>query len=340
MTGEETRTHRRPGVFPAGQGQAEPGPDDWGAEVPMPQVAPVRPLPVAGRGWRPLAWAFGALGLLVTFWIGYEIDALVRRVMADYPPLGYAALALSVVLIVGLLGFALREVWALRRLRRIDRLRRRAAGVLAAGRDAVAAREVAGEVRALYAGRPDAAWSSQALDDALSGLMDGDAILHEVERRVLSPLDAAAQAAIRRAAARVTAVTAIAPAVGIDTAVVLANNVRLVREIAAIYGGRPGFMASSRLVREVAISLVFAGGMSVGDDILSQIAGHGLTAKISTRLGEGLVNGALTGRVGLIAMDMCRPLPFTAVKRPRLRDLVAGLADRIGRAAPEGAAQT
>ena len=65
--------------------------------------------------------------------------------------------------------------------------------------------------------------------------------------------------------------------------------------------------------------------MALGDTLIQQIVGHGLAARLSARLGEGVVNGLMTGRIGLAAMDVCRPLPFLAEKRPRLADLTGDL---------------
>ena len=36
-----------------------------------------------------------------------------------------------------------------------------------------------------------------------------------------------------------------------------------------------------------------------------------------------VVNGALTARVGLAAMELCRPLPFEALERPAVSSLVS-----------------
>ena len=47
-----------------------------------------------------------------------------------------------------------------------------------------------------------------------------------------------------------------------------------------------------------------------------------MLAKVSRRFGEGVVNGALTARVGIAAMEVCRPLPFIAQPRPKVRNLV------------------
>jgi putative membrane protein len=37
---------------------------------------------------------------------------------------------------------------------------------------------------------------------------------------------------------------------------------------------------------------------------------HSIAAKLSARLGEGVLNGLLTARVGLSAMAVCRPDAF------------------------------
>ncbi len=53
--------------------------------------------------------------------------------------------------------------------------------------------------------------------------------------------------------------------------------------------------------------------------------GQGLAAKLSARLGEGVINGILTARIGLAAIAVCRPLPFAARKAPTLREVAGGL---------------
>src|SRR5206468_3986469 len=67
------------------------------------------------------------------------------------------------------------------------------------------------------------------------------------------------------------------------------------------------------------------GGMAVGDSLVQQMLGHGIAAKLSQRLGEGVLNGLLTARLGLAAIDVTRPLPFTALPRPALGDLAKDL---------------
>ena len=80
-----------------------------------------------------------------------------------------------------------------------------------------------------------------------------------------------------------------------------------------------------RLMRHVISHLAMTGGMAVTDGIVQQMIGHGLAAKLSARLGEGVLNGLLTARLGLAAIDVTRPLPFTALPRPALTDLAGDL---------------
>jgi len=102
----------------------------------------------------------------------------------------------------------------------------------------------------------------------------------------------------------------------------LTSNLRMIRRIAEIYGGRSGLLGSWRLTRAVLSHLVATGAVAVGDDMLEPILGGGLLGKLSRRFGEGLVNGGLTARVGVAAMEVCRPLPFAAEKRPSVRAII------------------
>ena len=100
---------------------------------------------------------------------------------------------------------------------------------------------------------------------------------------------------------------------------------RLVRRMATIYGGRPGTLGMVRLLKAVVGHLAVTGSIAVGDTLIQQIVGHGIAGRLSAKLGEGVVNGLMTARIGLSAMDVCRPLPFLAAERPRLKDLTGDL---------------
>jgi putative membrane protein len=138
----------------------------------------------------------------------------------------------------------------------------------------------------------------------------------------MAPLDAAARAEVEAAARQVATVTALVPLALADVAAALFANLRMIRRIAEIYGGRSGTLGSLRLLRRVFGHLVATGAVALTDDLISSVAGGGVLSKLSRRFGEGMVNGALTARVGIAAMEVCRPLPFDALPRPGVTETV------------------
>ena len=95
-------------------------------------------------------------------------------------------------------------------------------------------------------------------------------------------------------------VTAISPRAILDVIFVVGRrSCGSMRRIAEIYGGRPGLLGLIKLARSIGAHLAITGGMAVGDSLLQQIVGHGIAARISARMGEGVLNGLLTARVGL-----------------------------------------
>ena len=109
---------------------------------------------------------------------------------------------------------------------------------------------------------------------------------------------------------RVALVTAISPRAFVDIVFVGAEVLRLIRRVATLYEGRPGALGFLRLARATMTHLAVTGGMAAGDSMIQQILGTGIAARLSARLGEGVVNGLLTARVGIAAVEVCRPLPF------------------------------
>ena len=146
--------------------------------------------------------------------------------------------------------------------------------------------------------------------------MDADALLDLVETEVMAPLDRAALAEVEAAARQVAMVTALVPMALADVATALYANLRMIRRLSEIYGGRSSSLGNLRLLRRVFAALLGAGAMALADDLVGSFASGGVLGRLSRRFGEGVVNGALTARVGLAAMEACRPLPFVALEKP------------------------
>ncbi len=119
--------------------------------------------------------------------------------------------------------------------------------------------------------------------------MNAGELLRLTERTLVAPLDPYARSIVAASAKRVSVVTAVSPGALIDMLFVGAENLRMLRRLATLYGARPGTLSLFKLARMVVTHIVLTGGIALGDDVIQQLIGHGLTAKLSARLGEGIV---------------------------------------------------
>jgi putative membrane protein len=269
-----------------------------------------------------------ALGGLVTLTLGLWATDLVGAAFARFAALGWLALALTVLAALAAVVLLGREWLALRRLQRVETVRLAAETALAERSDRLAA-EAATKLDALLAANPQAARGRAAYARAVAGgIVDGRDKLRILEREALEPLDRAATKLIAETARRVSVTTALSPRALLDIAIVVWSAFRLVRRLAELYGGRPGTLAQWRLMRQVLVLTLVSGGMAAGDEVVSQLLGQGLAARLSARLGEGVVNGLLTARLGLAALLLTRPLPFIGAPKPDIRDFASDLFGR------------
>ncbi|QFU15969.1 YcjF family protein [Microvirga thermotolerans] len=286
-------------------------------------------VPVAERRRAPwLGILLSALTGLIVLALGLAVEKLIVDLYAVAPWLGWVALGLAAVAALAFLAFIGREVRGIWREQTIERLREAAVDALAV-KDHKGAKAIVSELLNLYGGRASAVRGSARLMNAMEEIIDADDRLAMAERELLAPLDAQAKRAIAGAAKQVSLVTAVSPRAIVDVAFVIFAAVRLLRTLARIYGGRPGLFGFLRLAKAAFNHLAVTGGMAVGDSLLQQVLGLGLAARISAKLGEGVLNGLMTARFGLAALSVCRPLPFIREEAPKIGDVAGEL---IGRA--------
>jgi putative membrane protein len=276
-------------------------------------------LPVERRfRWGTLFWS--AVGGLVLLGAGLGIAHLIEDLFARSDGLGILGLVLTFAATLAFLVIAAREAIGLMRLSTIEHLHRRAAAVILSD-DRNESRDVLRDLLKIAHANPHLARARATLSHHTGDIIDGADMIRLAERELMSPLDQEARLLISAAAQRVSLVTAISPRALFDVAFVLAASLRLIRQLALLYGGRPGTLGMIKLMRHVLAHLAITGGMAASDSVIQQVLGHGLAAKLSQRLGEGFLNGLLTARLGLAAIDLTRPLPFTALPRPSLTAL-------------------
>jgi putative membrane protein len=282
------------------------------------------------RRWRWARLLGGAVGGLLALALGLAVDSLIRELFARTDWLGWFGIALTALAVLAIVALAAREIIGLLRLRAIDKIRERAVAAAKAD-DRTEARAAARELIALYSTRPETARGRAALTGHIGEIIDGRDLIGLAETELLVPFDEAARTMVLSSAKRVALLTAVSPRALVDLLFVAAEILRLIRRLGALYGGRPGFLGFLRLARAAFAHLAVTGGMAAGDSIIQQFLGHGIAARLSARLGEGVVNGLLTARIGIAAIDVCRPLPFVVGRPPRLADVMAELARISGK---------
>lgn len=266
-----------------------------------------------------------SISLLISLAIGLWFGQLIGSLFTRNIWLGYIGIAALAIALLALIIFFIREVFAIFRLKHLSDLRDRASQTLIDDNNKQGKRIIA-ELLSLYANRPDMAVARTNLERISPDIFDGSIMVQHSERTLMSSLDKQAKALISASAKRVAIVTAISPRALVDIIFVAYESFKLASNIAKLYGARPGIFGSLKIGSAILSHLAITGGVALGDSVVQQLLGHSMAAKVSARLGEGLINGLMSVRVGIAAMRVIRPLPFNALKQPKVMDFIAELA--------------
>jgi putative membrane protein len=295
------------------------------------------PAPPTGRSRSPFAVAATGIGILVLSVLGIDLVEFVDGAFGHSTGLGVAAAAAVAAGCGGTVYWLMAELRGLWRLRSAERLRSLIPSALAS--------ELKGEIdtaAAILARDPMLCEAVADYRAAVEAHHSGRDALELFSRLVLAPADRLAENAIRRAAAQAFAINAISPTAVLDTLLFAARAMRLLREIAEIYGQRPGLAGTVHLIRRLAGGAGLVGAVDLVGGILVQQLGGAVVERLSASAAESAYAAQKMARLGTIAMAMCRPVELRQGEAPSLRKLVTGLlrpGEGNGRAEPPSGAR-
>ncbi len=307
--------------------RAAADPDIYQVTEPEPEPGSDAVLTVAGPaaisdgGKRSWIWRLflAGLGLGSAALVAWLVDSAIASAGQG------SVVGLMTAVSLGLIGLALaglvvREVASLARLRSRGQTCTLVEKAVAS-RDPTQAEAALSALIALHQTRPALAWVLARYREESADVPDAADKLVLYEQLVMGPLDEACAAEIRTIARRAAVLTAFAPNPILDALFVLWLNLSVVRRVARAQGLRPGMAASWALLRRTLLAMVAAGGMEALGDMAPAAVAGGVVRTVARRVGEGAINGLLTIRIGVAALEACRPMPFTARERPSVTAL-------------------
>src|SRR6201995_1900939 len=209
-----------------------------------PEIEPQLPVtidspavPRRGLSWGTLFW--GAVAGLVLLGLGLGTVNLIEDLFARSESLGLLGIALTAAAALALGVITMRELTALVRLATIEKLHARASAVLVSD-DRNESRIILRDLLKLAHQNPRLARARNALASHAEDIIDGADMIKLAERELMTPLDQEARRLVSSAAQRVSIVTAISPRAAIDIIFVFVAALRLIRQLARLYGGGPG----------------------------------------------------------------------------------------------------
>jgi len=285
-----------------------------------PQASNVNHLPDMRKGIRWAKIFFTCLFALLSIGVSLWLTQLIETLFTTHTYLGWAGIALAGVAGFSLLALMAKELFSITRLHKLEKMRQEAEQVLLG--NGTVDRTIT-SLKKLYAKRADLKWHMNELRSYEGEILDAPDHIKLWEKALMTPLDREAKTIIAGSAKRVSVITALNPSAVLDVLFVGFQILQMLRKLMALYGGKPALFGALKLARMTASHLAITGGLALSDTVLQQFLGKGIAGRLSTKLGEGTVNGILTTRLGLSAIELCRPLPFAANHKPNLKGFLS-----------------
>ena len=146
---------------------------------------------------------------------------------------------------------------------------------------------------------------------------------------VLRPLDDKALQLVLKSSSQTALLVAASPLALADMVLVLWRNLKMLRDIANIYQIPLSYWGQIRLIRQIVQNMVFAGATELVTELGTDWFSTELTSKLSAKLAQGLGSGVLSARLGVNAIQTCRPLLMLPDEKPKLSQIRKALLKRL-----------
>ncbi|GLX77393.1 hypothetical protein tinsulaeT_07330 [Thalassotalea insulae] len=277
-------------------------------------IAEIEPIKKAAKPRWLRRILFSLVGLLVIietvefFLLGFAQEPIVASL--------YGALLLVVFLVAG--GSLLRELQGLRQLKRREKLKQQVDENLAATEQGSAQKlcqQITEQLPVDLLSEQEHQWA-----DSVQQELTNKEVIQLYSRQVLAKVDQKALEKVSKFSTESVVLVALSPIAILDMLLMFWRNLKMVDEIAHLYGLRLSYWSRIKLIKQVFVNMMYAGATELIADVGTDLIGADLLGKLSARLAQGLGAGMLTARLGLKTMRLCRPIPFED-NSPKLKDV-------------------
>ncbi|XPV76798.1 MAG: TIGR01620 family protein [Desulfovibrio sp.] len=251
---------------------------------------------------------------------GWQLWDFIQNSFFDSMARGIIFSSLIAAILLPLLWLFLRECLALRSLRQTDDLRKEAVTIIKDG-GADEVEVYLDKLRNHYKPHKIASEIQYCAANIDYRYEKGDRLLRRVSDGVLARRDKAVQKVITKYSLEAGVLVGMSPLVGLDMIFMGWRNLRMLKEIYALYGVRPGYAVRMRILKGVFTNMALAGATELVTEMSADAIGWSVLSHVSAQLGQAVGASFLTARMGLSAMELVRPLPFYEDEKPKLSDM-------------------
>ena len=290
--------------------------------APEPQLPVVVP-PVPKRKRWTMKLGLTALGVAFVSWLTIDLYMWVSSAFASGVGLGWAAAATVTVALTAAFAMIAHEMRSYLVLKTVEANQEKLAHQL----QNTTQSEARDAIRAVIAEIALDSKTKASLETFQRQVQPHHSPAQQIEifaQTVITPLDRRAESVIRRATSRAFGITVISPTAITDAVFFIYVAVRMVREIATCYGHRPSTLATIHLLRRLMVEAGKLGFVDFAGATFTQYVGGAVLERVATSAAESMYASQRMARIGLVAMSMCRPVPFRKDEVPGILSSLIG----------------